>query len=83
MLSYYRDSEIVDYLFAAHNGGNSSIPLFAGAVFLNSTIKVCDIHLLRFRYTKGYVEAISKDQLAGESKQKWKKRNFREILKTK
>jgi hypothetical protein len=61
MLSYYHNSEIVDYLFAAHNGGNSSIPLFAGAVFQNSQLNVCDIHLIRFRYVQQYVKVIAKD----------------------
>jgi hypothetical protein len=83
MLSYYRDSKIVDYLFASHNGGNSSIPLFAGAVFENNKIGVADIHLIRFRYVKEYKNAIAKDYLTGGVSAKDRKGSFKDILQVK
>lgn len=34
-MEYYKNSKIVDYLFASHNSGQSISPIVSGAVFHN------------------------------------------------
>jgi len=64
-IKYFQDSQILDFLFASHLGGKSLSPVVSGAVFHNAEESMCDLHLMRFKYTEGYKEIIERDSITG------------------
>jgi len=39
--------------------------VISGAVFHNAEESMCDLHLMRFKYTEGYKEIIERDSITG------------------
>jgi hypothetical protein len=64
-VEYYQNSTVLDFLFASHLGGKSTSPVISGAVFHNAEEMMCDLHLMRFKYSDGYKQVIERDQLTG------------------
>jgi hypothetical protein len=80
---YYMDSNILDFVFASHMGGQSTTPLVSGAIFHNTVENMCDIHLLRFKYTREYRDQVERDYITGGVNCSAQSKQFAEILRFK